>query len=72
MTIGTSLFLIAAGAIVRYGLTFTVSGVSRPVIGLILIIAGVVGLVLSLIYTASVRRRVVGRRYDEPYEEPRI
>jgi len=68
MTIGTSIFLIAAGAIIRYALTFEVSGVSRPVIGLILMIAGVVGVVLSLIYMASVRRRVVGG----PYEEPRL
>lgn len=68
MTIGSSIFLIAVGAIVRYALTFHVSGVSRPVIGLILIIAGIVGLLLSLIYMASARRRaVVG-----PYEEPRV
>jgi hypothetical protein len=66
MSIGTSIFLIAAGAIIRYALTFDVSGVSRPVIGLILIIAGVVGLVLSLIYMATARRRVVGGPYEEP------
>lgn len=66
MPIGTSIFLIAAGAIIRYGLTFHVSGVSRPVIGLILIIAGILGAVLSLIYMASVRRRVLGGPYDEP------
>ena len=68
MTIGTSIFLIAVGAIIRYGLTFQVSGVSRPTIGLILMIAGVVGLILSLIYTATARRRVVGG----PYEERRL
>ena len=68
MTLGTSILLIAAGAIIRYAVTFHVSGVSRPVIGLILIIAGIVGLVLSLIYMATARRRVVGR----PYEEPRL
>jgi hypothetical protein len=68
MTISTSILLIAAGAIIRYALTFDVSGVSRPVIGLILIIAGIVGVVLSLIYMASARRRVV----DGPYEEPRL
>jgi hypothetical protein len=68
MPIGTSIFLIAAGAIIRYGLTFHVSGVSRPVVGLILIIAGIIGLALSLIYMASARRRVGGG----PYEEPRI
>lgn len=68
MTVGTSIFLIAVGAIIRYALSFSVSGVSRPVIGLILIIAGIVGLVLSLIYTTSARRRVV----DGPYEEPHL
>jgi hypothetical protein len=68
MPIGTSLLLIAAGAIIRYGLTFHVSGVSRPVIGLILIIAGIVGLVLSLIYTTSTR----GRGGARPYEEGRL
>ncbi len=68
MTIGTSIFLIAVGAIIRYALSFSVSGVSRPVIGLILIIAGIVGLVLSLIYMASTRRGVV----DGAYEEPRL
>src|SRR5580693_7841107 len=68
MSIGTSIFLIAVGAIIRYAVTFHVSGVSRPVIGLILIIAGIVGVVLSLIYAATVRGRVVGG----PYEEPRL
>jgi hypothetical protein len=65
MTIGASIFLIAVGAIIRYGVTFHVSGVSRPTIGLILIVAGIVGVVLSLIYMASARRRVVGGPYDE-------
>jgi len=68
MRIGTSIFLIAVGAIIRYALTLNVSGVSRPVIGLILIIAGIVGFVLSVIYAATARGRVVGG----PYEEPRL
>lgn len=74
MPLGTSIFLIAVGAIIRYAVTVHVSGVSRPVIGLILIIAGVVGLVLSLIFMASARRRVVGGPYEEPrvYGEPRV
>ncbi len=68
MTIGGSIFLIAVGAVIRYGLTFHVSGVSRPVIGLILMIAGVVGVVLSLIYVASAR----GRAVRGPYEGRRL
>jgi Domain of unknown function (DUF6458) len=65
MSIGTSIFLIAVGAIIRYALTFGVSGVSRPTIGLILMIAGIVGLALSLVYMATGRRRVVERPYEE-------
>ena len=68
MTLGTSIFLIAVGAIIRYAVTFNVSGVSRPTIGLILIIAGIAGAVLSVLYMASARRRVV----DGPYEERRL
>ena len=68
MPFGTSMFLIAVGAIIRYAVTFHVSGVSRPTIGLILIIAGIVGVMLSLFNAATARRRVVGG----PYEEPRL
>jgi hypothetical protein len=68
MTLGASIFLIAVGAIIRYAVTFHVADVSRPMIGLILIIAGIVGLVLSLLNVATARRRVV----DGPYEERRI
>lgn len=75
MTTGTSLFLIAVGAILRYAVTATVSGVSLTTIGLILMIIGVVGLVLSLFYMLAWRprrARVVGGRVveREPYEGP--
>jgi hypothetical protein len=77
MPAGSSIFLIAVGAILRYAVTATVSGISIQTIGLILIIAGILGLVLSLFYMLSwssrrraiVRDRVVER---EPYEEPPI
>ena len=65
MTLGTSIFLIAVGAIIRYAVTFHVSGVSRPVIGLILIIAGIVGVVLSLIYMATARGSEVGGPFGD-------
>ena len=66
MPLGTSIFLIAVGAILRYAVTFHVSGVSRPTIGLILIIAGIAGVVLSLLYmaTARGRERAVGDSYE--------
>ena len=48
MGIGTSIFLIAVGAILRYAVTVTVQGVELQTVGLILIIVGIIGLVISL------------------------
>lgn len=75
MTFGTSIFLIAVGAILRYAVTATVSGIDIQTVGLILMIVGVVGLVLSLLYMlmwAPRRRGVAGEPVVEraPYEEP--
>jgi membrane protein implicated in regulation of membrane protease activity len=73
MSIGSSIFLIAVGAILRYAVTATVSGISIQTIGLILMLAGILGLVLSLLYLLAWRpRRAVGDRIVErrPYEPP--
>jgi hypothetical protein len=51
MTIGTSIFLIAAGAILRYATHFNIQSVDEHEVGLILMVVGVAGLVLSLLYT---------------------
>lgn len=48
MGIGTSILLIAVGAILRYAVTVTVSGIELQTVGLILVIVGIVGLVISL------------------------
>ena len=40
--------LIAVGAILRYAVTVTVQGIELQTVGLILIIVGIVGLVISL------------------------
>ena len=63
MTIGSSIFLIAVGAILRYAVTDSISGVDLTVIGLILMIAGVVGLVIGLFMMTAGRR-------DGDYREP--
>jgi hypothetical protein len=60
--LGTSIFLVAAGAILRCAATFQTSGLSRPTIGLILILVGSVGVVLSLLGDVAVRRSALGRR----------
>jgi hypothetical protein len=48
MTIGTSLFLIAVGAILKFAVTWTVAQVDLHVAGVVLMIVGGVGLVLGL------------------------
>jgi len=66
MSIGGSVLLIAAGAILRYAIQDTVQGVNLDVIGLILMIAGAVGLVASLIWAGiASRRTTVVDRYDD-------
>lgn len=48
MAIGTSLFLIAVGAILRYAVTVQVSGFDIQTAGGILIVIGCIGLLLGL------------------------
>jgi beta-lactamase regulating signal transducer with metallopeptidase domain len=50
MGIGTSIFLIAIGAILRFAVTATVSGVNIHTVGTILLVVGIVGLLISLLY----------------------
>ena len=50
MALGTSLFLIAVGAILRYALNVETDVIDIQTVGLILMIAGGAGLALSLLY----------------------
>jgi hypothetical protein len=50
--IGTSLVLIAIGAILKYAVSASVSGIDLQVVGVILMIIGILGLVLSLLFMA--------------------
>jgi NAD/NADP transhydrogenase alpha subunit len=68
MTIGTSIFLIALGAILKFAVTATVAGISIQTAGVILMVVGVLGLVIGLFMLASDRRR--GGRVVERDREP--
>jgi Domain of unknown function (DUF6458) len=48
MTIGAGIFLIAVGAILKFATNFHIQGVYVDTIGVILMIAGAVGLVLGI------------------------
>jgi hypothetical protein len=76
MGFGVSIVLIAVGAILRWAVTTTVSGFSIHTVGLILLVIGVIGLIVSVVlwssmggwYPGRVRRtNVVERRgvYDD-------
>ncbi len=60
MTIGASIFLIAAGAILAFAVNATVAGLDIQVVGYILMAAGVLGLLLSTVVWGP-RRRVAPR-----------
>ena len=53
MGIGVSLLLIAAGAILVWGVSGDIGSVNEDAIGWILMIVGFVGLVLSMIFWSS-------------------
>jgi hypothetical protein len=66
MGIGTSIFLIAVGAILKYAVTLSVAGVKLEVVGLILMIVGALGLVISLIRSSMLARRRRATVYSDP------
>ena len=53
MGLGASLFLIAGGAILIWGVTGEVAGLDVDAIGAILMVIGIIGLILSLIFWSS-------------------
>jgi len=60
MGIGTSIILIAVGAILRFAVTLSTKHVNWDIVGDILMVVGIVGLLFSLIWAATVSRRATG------------
>ena len=70
MGIGTSLFLIAVGAILYFAVDADLSGLEISTIGIILMVVGIIGLLISLFMVSSARRAPAERtvvRDREPY-----
>jgi hypothetical protein len=72
MGIGASLVLIAIGAILAFATDWSISGIDVNLIGIILMIVGALGLVLTLLVWGPRRRTVAGpdvveerRLYDD-------
>ncbi len=66
MTIGTSIVLIAVGAILKYAVTADLDAIDIQTVGTILMIVGILGLAISLLYTFV----LADRRPPDPYERP--
>lgn len=67
MGIGTSILLIAVGAILKWAVTASVAGINIETVGVILMVAGVIGLVVSLIWMSMASRRGQPVVDDRPY-----
>lgn len=61
MGLGTSLFLIAVGAVLRFAVSVSTRGFSVHTVGVILMIVGAVGLLLSLLWMTMWRDRQAAR-----------
>jgi beta-lactamase regulating signal transducer with metallopeptidase domain len=79
MRIGSSLVLIAVGAILKFAVTASVSGLSLSTVGVVLMVVGIAGVVISLIVATTTRRTDVVHQtarvdYVEPQraDDPRI
>ncbi len=59
MGIGASIFMIAVGAIITFALDIRVGWLDLDVVGWVLIVAGVLGLVITMMVWNGRRRTVV-------------
>jgi hypothetical protein len=75
MRLGSSLLLVAVGAILRFAVSVHTSGFNIHTIGLILIIVGGIGFVISLFWMVSeqdrMRRAPQASADPDRYREPR-
>lgn len=67
MGIGASIFLLALGAILAFAVEASVAGVDIQTVGVILMVAGVLGLLITLLWLTVLSDR---RRGTVPDERP--
>ena len=70
MGIGVSIFLIAIGAILAFAVNVEASGFSIDTVGVILMVVGVIGLLMSLLFWSS--WSPYGRRTDTVVREREV
>ena len=70
MGIGVSVFLLAVGAILAFAIDVSVQGVNLDTVGVILMIVGAIGLLVSLLLMSSLTP--YGRDRDTVVREERL
>jgi hypothetical protein len=66
VSLGVSIFLLVVRAILTFAVDVTASGFNLNTVGVILMVAGALGLVLSLLFGAAFRRIGGAGRWPDP------
>jgi Domain of unknown function (DUF6458) len=64
MRLGSSLFLIAVGAILYFAVTAELAGIDLQTVGLIFMIIGAIGFVIALVWMNMASRETSRRNYQ--------
>lgn len=77
MTIGAAIVLIAIGAVMKWAVTAHVNGFDIQTAGTVVLVVGIIGLVLALLYTFWPRRgpypyEDAAMRHRPPYDPPAV
>ena len=72
MGIGGSIFLLALGAILAFAVNAEFSGIDIAVVGYVLMLAGLVGLIITVWFWNSRRRTVVEERRPVTYSDGQV
>jgi len=66
MGIGASIFLLALGAILAFAVNAHISGIDLNIVGYVLMLAGLVGLIITVWYWNSRRTSTTVRSTEQP------
>ena len=72
MGIGTSIFLLALGAILAFAVEFDVAGLDINTIGFILMAAGIIGLLISMMFLSRSRTAAAPVAQERVVERDRV
>ena len=72
MGIGVSVFLIAVGAILSFAVEVTTEGINLDMVGVILMIVGAIGLLMSMLFWSSWAPFAAGGRNETYVREERF